>query len=209
MIKELGEYAFYKCIALTKVEFADGLEVLGTAAFHQCTLLEEAILPDSIREMGDMVFSQCLALKKVKLPATLGSLGIASFAVCQNLKEIELPETCASIGEKAFMGCESLEVLALPEAIRTIGARMVDGCTHFHDNFGEGDIHTLPFYGKVDWESVMKALADIGYQGDLSYEALNFIKDLPRELCPAGLTFMAEVGRYLIGRFEYHRSLGK
>ena len=90
------------------------------------------------------------------------------------------------------------------EAIRKIGDRLVDGCTHVHDNFGDTDTHTLPYYGKVDWEEVMKALAEIGYRGELSYEAANFIKDVPTDLYVDGLIYMAKVGHYLISRFEYY-----
>ena len=90
------------------------------------------------------------------------------------------------------------------EAIRKIGARLVDGCTHVHDNFGDSDTHTLPYYGKVDWEEVMKALAEIGYRGELNYEASNFIKDVPTDLYVDGLIYMAKVGHYLISRFEYY-----
>ena len=90
------------------------------------------------------------------------------------------------------------------EAIRKIGARLVDGCTHVHDNFGDTDAHTLPYYGKVDWEEVMKALAEIGYRGELNYEASNFIKDVPTDLYVDGLIYMAKVGHYLISRFEYY-----
>ena len=90
------------------------------------------------------------------------------------------------------------------EAIRKIGDRLVDGCTHVHDNFGDTDAHTLPYYGKVDWEDVMKALAEIGYRGDLNYEASNFIKDVPTDLYVDGLIYMSKVGHYLISRFEYY-----
>ena len=85
-----------------------------------------------------------------------------------------------------------------------MGNRLVFGCTHVHDNFGNDDAHTLPYYGKVEWESVMKALAEIGYKGNLNYEASNFIKDVPAQLYFDGLTYMAKVGYYLIGRFEYY-----
>lgn len=90
------------------------------------------------------------------------------------------------------------------EAIRKLGDRLVNGCTHIHDNCGTSDEHTLPYYGKVDWESVMKALADIRYKGDFNYEASGFIKDIPTELRPDGLAFMAKVGHYLVSRFEYY-----
>ena len=91
------------------------------------------------------------------------------------------------------------------KAIRKIGDRLAEGCTHIHDNFGTNDAHTLPFYGNVNWESVMKALADIVYPGNLNYEASNFINDIPTDLYIDGLTYMAKVGYYLISRFEHHK----
>ena len=95
------------------------------------------------------------------------------------------------------------------EAIRRIGHRMVNGCTHFHDNMGDCDAHTLPYYGKVDWESVMKALAEIGYRGNLSYEASGFIATVPTELRPEGLKYMAKIGHHLIKRFEHYKTIFK
>ena len=92
------------------------------------------------------------------------------------------------------------------EAIRAIGERLVGGCTHVHDNFGESDSHTLPYYGGIEWESVMKALADIGYKGDLNYEAAGFLRGLPTELRADGLAYMAKIGHYLIGRFEHYQN---
>jgi len=100
-----------------------------------------------------------------------------------------------------------LEGVDPAEAIREIGDRMVNGCTHVHDNSGSADEHTLPYYGKVEWESVMKALAEIGYNGAFNYEASGFLKNVPIALYPDGLEYMAKVGHYLIGRFEYYKIL--
>ena len=107
---------------------------------------------------------------------------------------------CFDVGHCLLQGVDPAE------AIRAIGPRLVDGCTHVHDNNGDRDTHTLPYYGKVEWESVMKALADIDYQGDLNYEASSFIKDVPVALYPAGLEYMAKVGKYLIERFEFYKA---
>jgi len=98
-----------------------------------------------------------------------------------------------------------LEGVDPADAIRKLGDRLADGCTHVHDNNGTTDEHTLPYYGKVEWESVMKALAEIGYRGDLNYEASGFIKDIPTELRPDGLRYMAKVGHYLVSRFAYYQ----
>ncbi len=107
---------------------------------------------------------------------------------------------CFDVGHCLLQGVDPAE------AIRAIGPRLVDGCTHVHDNNGDRDTHTLPYYGKVEWESVMKALADIDYQGDLNYEASAFIKDIPVALYADGLAYMAKVGKYLIERFEYYKN---
>lgn len=106
---------------------------------------------------------------------------------------------CFDVGHCLLQGVDPAE------AIRAIGPRLVDGCTHVHDNNGDRDTHTLPYYGKVEWESVMKALADIDYAGDLNYEASAFIKDIPVALYEDGLTYMAKVGKYLIERFEFYK----
>ncbi len=116
-----------------------------------------------------------------------------------------------TLNDPAFTVCFDVGHCLLEEvdpatAIREIGDRLVNGCTHVHDNCGDADSHTLPYFGKVDWESVMKALADIGYKGNLNYEASGFFKDVPAPLRPDSLKFMAEVGRYLVSRFEYYKS---
>ena len=103
---------------------------------------------------------------------------------------------CFDVGPCLLEQCDPAD------SIRKLGDRLVNGCTHVHDNFGETDSHTLPFYGKVDWESVMKALAEIGYKGDLNYEASGFIATVPTELYTDALKYMAKVGHYLIDRFE-------
>lgn len=76
------------------------------------------------------------------------------------------------------------------------------GCTHIHDNDGVHDCHTLPYYGNIDWEQVMKAFAEIGYKGTLSYEAGLFVDRVPVELRKESAAYMAKIGKYLIERFK-------
>ena len=71
-------------------------------------------------------------------------------------------------------------------------------CTHIHDNNGISDLHTLPYYGTIDWENVMKAFAKVGYDGNLSYEAGNFVNKVPIEMRCEAAKYMAKVGKYLI-----------
>ena len=93
-------------------------------------------------------------------------------------------------------------------AIKQLGDRLKNGCLHVHDNDGVSDAHTLPYHGIIEWDSIMKALAEIGYTGNLSYEASRFFKNLPTDLYYDGLNYKAKVGKYLINKFnEYKKEL--
>jgi sugar phosphate isomerase/epimerase len=54
----------------------------------------------------------------------------------------------------------------------------------------------------VNFDKVCEALVDIGYRGDMTLEADGFIRDLPDELVPAALTFMAKTAEYLRSRVD-------
>ena len=85
--------------------------------------------------------------------------------------------------------------------IHALGAERLT-CVHIHDNNYLEDQHTSPFMGKLPWNDITKAFADIGYTGDLTLEADNFLKRLPKRMYPAGLKFMECAGRELIRMIE-------
>lgn len=62
-------------------------------------------------------------------------------------------------------------------SIRLLGDRLK--ATHINDNRGAQDEHLLPYMGSVSWENVTSALADIGYQGAMNYEAYGMAENLP------------------------------
>ena len=43
-------------------------------------------------------------------------------------------------------------------------------CLHLNDNNGFADQHLVPLSGTADWENIIKALAKIGYDGDINFE---------------------------------------
>ena len=53
-------------------------------------------------------------------------------------------------------------------AISLLGNRIK--CTHIHNNWGMHDDHAPPIYGNIEWEKVMSALAETGYDGPLTLE---------------------------------------
>ena len=70
-----------------------------------------------------------------------------------------------------------------PAALRDAGARV--HALHLNDNhYNNRDEHYLPFMGKVDWDGVIDALADIDYRGTLNYEVGPSVKTAPPDLQP-------------------------
>ncbi len=102
---------------------------------------------------------------------------------------------CLDIGHGALVR-EDME-----KFIKALGSQRLKAL-HVHDVNGNEDLHTLPFYGSVNWEKVMKALKDIGYTGDFTFEADHFISEIPKELMADGAKFMCSTGKYLIRMFD-------
>ncbi|WP_230399377.1 sugar phosphate isomerase/epimerase family protein [Novisyntrophococcus fermenticellae] len=68
---------------------------------------------------------------------------------------------------------------------------------HVDDNHGGNDEHLVPFLGSINWEGVMKALKEIGYEGDFVYE-IKLNDYMPDALKDSAAKFAAEIGRYLV-----------
>lgn len=86
------------------------------------------------------------------------------------------------------------------DTIRVLGSR-VKG-THINDNSFIGDDHLIPYDGRIDWEEVMKALAEVGYQGDLTFEALHLYEGFNESFYRTRAKYLCDVGKYLVSRFE-------
>ena len=67
----------------------------------------------------------------------------------------------------------------------------VQDCDYMHDN------HTTPFFGHLNWERIMKALSDIDYEGDLTFEDINFDAHLPDEVVASAVKYRAAVGGFI------------
>ena len=57
----------------------------------------------------------------------------------------------------------------------------------------------------MDFDAITKALAEVNYKGEFTYEAGRFYRNMPDELIPSALKFMVEVGRYLIDKIEAYK----
>lgn len=113
----------------------------------------------------------------------------------------EFADYLDTLADDCFTGCLDLGHCGLTgheasEMIRALGADRI-GALHVHDNNHKGDQHTLPYQANMDWNAIVSALADIGYRGDMTLEADNFLAAVPPTLYPAAAEFMCRTARSL------------
>lgn len=100
----IGSNAFYNCVSLKEVKFANGLKEIGAYAFRSCTKLTMVSLPDTVEELGYGSFSNCSSLQKINLPDGIKTIPEYTFEWCKNLESITFPKTIRSIGYNALNG---------------------------------------------------------------------------------------------------------
>lgn len=84
--------------------------------------------------------------------------------------------------------------LSQSNELRRLGSRLK--ATHVDDNIGQTDLHTLPFFGTVNWSDAIGALREIGYDGAFNFELS--VRRVPEALKPSLVRYICETGRYLV-----------
>lgn len=81
---------------------------------------------------------------------------------------------------------------------------------HIHDNDYRTDKHSVPFNGLIDWHKVTKALGEINYSGDFTYEVIfsRFAHNIDDCLVPETLRYMGAVGKHLVKLVDENRPRG-
>lgn len=130
--------------------------------------------------------------------------GVRRGSVCSNpyeharyVDEInnEMLVACLDVGHCSLDGREA------QDCIRVLGKRLQ--ALHIHDNDYLDDMHTLPGLSEMNWDEITKALADIDYKGDFTFETDHFFDSLETEEETAvGLRLSSLIGRRLIRKIE-------
>lgn len=137
----VGEYAFYHCAALEKVEIPSRAYAVISNAFRDCLSLksidlssiktiggfafaegglEEILLPNEIESIDVGAFS-ATKLKSVNIPKGIKTIYWSTFQSCKNLTEITIPEGVERIEVDAFESCKALKRVTLPSTLKFIG----------------------------------------------------------------------------------------
>ncbi len=102
---------------------------------------------------------------------------------------------CVDVGHASLTGCEPEEFIA------GMNSKILKSL-HIQDNDYISDRHVLPYMGELNWEAIMTALKNVGYEGDLTFEIFNYLNKFPASLIPETMKFAEAVGRYLISLYE-------
>ncbi len=133
--------------------------------------------------------------------------GIRTGSVCSNPFEharyvdemnSEMLVACLDVGHSSIAGREA------QDCIKVLGNRLQ--ALHIHDNDYLDDMHTLPGLSEMNWDEIMKALAQIDYKGDFTMETDHFFDSLDSiEECECGLNLSVLIGRKLIKKFNEYK----
>ena len=112
--------------------------------------------------------------------------------LCRLIDELGEPDigACLDTGHAFLSGFDPAK------AVLTLGRRL--RATHIADNHGDRDAHVAPFMGGIAWPSVVRALRDIGYQEDFSFETHNLTSPFPMRIQGDLIRFSHTLGEYLL-----------
>ena len=122
---------------------------------------------------------------------------------CTNMEELtelvravghDYVKICVDVGHAHYMGIRP------GDALRQCGD-LVKGL-HLHDNDTWNDEHLPPFHGTIDWTDTLRALHEIGYQGELTFEIQNPFRHLPKELESPVYRLIKETGDHLVRLYQ-------
>lgn len=97
---------------------------------------------------------------------------------------------CLDLGHAPIVGQD------VPNMIKALGSRLQ--ALHVHDNNLIDDLHLQPYSGKMDFDAICKALKEINYTGDITFECDGAIAlKYPKELVDSSLTHLCNIGKHL------------
>ena len=116
---------------LTSVSIPEGVIDIGDYAFYRMIAVTSLTIPDSVENIDTAAFFQCGSVTGIKLSKNIKHLGSGAFAQTA-IQSITLPDGLEVVDSGAFSQCDALERLVIPKSVKSIGASVIDEeCTSF------------------------------------------------------------------------------
>lgn len=174
----IGEFCFYNCERLKRVELPQVVKRIGRLAFQGCESLDSIELPGSIEVIDDGAFWLCKSLANVNIPPKVTRIEPMTFGYC-GIKSLSIPDGVKQIGPCAFYKCDSLLSVKIPGSVSVIERGALNSCSSL--------------------QSVI--IEDSDTELDYSDETLGFIFSGPLllEYCPVERMY---IGRNITAAFQ-------
>lgn len=204
IITEIGNYAFYNCGRLGKVDIPNTVVSIGDGAFSGCKSLTSILLPSSIAAIGKGVFDRCDNLKKIYVAPDNNNFTDINGVLFNKDKtalkfypkgagtEYTIPNTVTSIDEGAFSDFSDLISVTLPSSLCTIGDYAFSNChslTSITIPDGVTEIGNYAFKGCSSLTSIVLP-PSVTNIGDYAFSGC---ESLVSVVVPEGTT---EIGKY-------------
>lgn len=150
-------------------------------------------------------------------------IGVENMWQFDPLRKCIIADTCSDVKEfiryidtlnsDQITGCLDVGHVGLPvtaelsvgDVIRRLGHDRL-GALHIHDNDFKGDLHVLPYLGQLDWADIAKALGEIDYKGDFTYEVNGqLVATVDEGFVSVGAAFMANTGKHIMSMINANR----
>ena len=132
-VKEIGNYAFYKCVKLSgTVDIPMATSAVKGNAFSGCTSITGVTTHQNNTEdwsgtIEGNAFSGCSALASVEIAGSIKTIGGNAFDGCSALTTVTLHQGVATLGNQLFRNCGSLTTLTIPEGVKSLGYYVIQG----------------------------------------------------------------------------------
>jgi len=162
------------------------------------SLAERGVAREEVRKRQEEAFAKVSAFGEGKVTRiAVENLGVDERVDVADIADLVACVDGSDAGICLDTGHAFMSGLDVAEFVREAGDRLIG--THVTDCVSKRRDHFMPFSsGLIDWPPVMRALAEIGYEGLFNFE-------IPREnTCPmpvrlAKLDYLSEVADYMIG----------
>ena len=128
-IETIANQAFYKCEALKKIDFSDGVKEIKEAAFSYCSALKEIHLSKVLTKIGKEAFCECLKLENITFPNSITAVGEGALYGCEGLLQVELSKSMTIIPDNLLSKCTKLQKIKIPEGINKIAYQAFSNCS--------------------------------------------------------------------------------
>ncbi|HCT90786.1 MAG TPA: hypothetical protein DF613_05315, partial [Lachnospiraceae bacterium] len=115
-VTAIGKGAFKGFTKLKSVSLGQDVTSIGDSAFYKCTALTRIVIPSKVLRIGKQAFGNCKKLRTLTLGKNVTAIGDKAFYKCTALTKVVIPSKVARIGKQAFYGCKKLKSITIQTA---------------------------------------------------------------------------------------------